>query len=351
MAFIKSFKNQSWLFPPSIEELIPEDHVCYLVESFVESLDFSSFEVKYDGAGHPAYHPRIILKLFVMGVIDRIRSSRKLARNARENVVYMYLSEKTTPDFRTMNDFRKENPDLIKMVFMHTVSFAKKEGMLDLSHFSTDGTKIKANASNNRVYTKGELEFLIGFIDNELDKWAEQDSLEDDFFGEISGSDQLPNTSKKKIRKAVMYYINGLKEKGEPVKQNLIDKLEKAHSEVEKNDLKKVNITDPECRFMLSKKGKIEFSYNPQITTEKNGFILANDVCNSEYDMYQLQPQVIETEQNLKEIPKNVVWTFDNGYYESTNIKFLEDKEIDGYIPSQNKKNTNPYDKSHIPRT
>lgn len=67
--------------------------------------------------------------------------------------------------------------------------------------------------------------------------------------------------------------------------------------------------------------------------------------------MYQLQPQVIETEQNLKEIPKNVVWTFDNGYYESTNIKFLEDKEIDGYIPSQNKKNTNPYDKSHIPRT
>ncbi|NJD78669.1 MAG: transposase, partial [Candidatus Methanoperedens sp.] len=113
--FIKSFKNQTWLFPPSIEELIPEDHVCYMVESLIESLDFSVFEIKYDGVGHPAYHPRILLKLLLMGMLDRMRSSRKLARNARENVVYMYLAEKLTPDFRTISDFRKNNPDLIKV--------------------------------------------------------------------------------------------------------------------------------------------------------------------------------------------------------------------------------------------
>jgi len=92
MVFIKSFKNQTWLFPPSIEELIPEDHVCYLVESFIESLDFSVFEIKYDGAGHPGYHPRILLKLLLMGMLDKMRSSRKLARNTRENVVYISTS-------------------------------------------------------------------------------------------------------------------------------------------------------------------------------------------------------------------------------------------------------------------
>jgi len=66
MAFIDSFRNQSWLLPPSIEELIPEDHICFLVENFMDSLDYTTFEEKYAGAGHPAYHPRILLKLLVM---------------------------------------------------------------------------------------------------------------------------------------------------------------------------------------------------------------------------------------------------------------------------------------------
>jgi len=293
MAFIHSFKNQSWLFPPSIEELIPNDHVCFLVESFVESLDFSDFDQKYDGAGHPAYHPRVIIKLLVMGMLDRIRSSRRLARNTRENVVYMYLAEKLTPDFRTISDFRKNNLDIIKMVFKHTVIFAKEEGMLDLSHLSTDGTKIKANASSRRVFTKEELAFLINFIDDELEKWGEQDSLEDDFFGEVRGSDQLPGKSKKRIQKQVKHYIEEAREKGESFKHNLKNTLEKARCEIEKNSLEKVSITDPESRFMKTKKGRIELSYNPQITTESNGFILANDVCDSSSDINQLQPMVI----------------------------------------------------------
>ena len=348
MAFIKSFKNQTWLFPPNIEELIPEDHVCYLVANLIDSLDYSTFEIKYSGAGHPTYHPRIIIKILVMGVLDRVRSSRRLARNARENVVYMYLAEKITPNFRTISDFRKNNPDLIKMVFKHTVYLAKKEGMLDLSHFSTDGTIIKANASSKRIFTKEELEFLINFIDNELDKWAEQDSLEDDFFKEIRGSDQLPGSSKKRVKSAVMHYINELKEKGEIFKINLENKFEKAQHEIEKNDLLKISMTDLESRFMKSKKGRIELSYNVQITTECNGFILANDVCDSASDTYQLQPMVNQTEQNLDELPKPIKWSFDKSYYESYNIKFLNDKEIDGYIPNQIKKIKNPYDKSNF---
>ena len=93
MAYIQSYKGQSWLLPPSIEDLIPEDHICFLVEGLIDSLDYSVFDIKYSGAGHPAYHPKILLKLLIMGVLDRVRSSRRLAKNARENVVYMYLTE------------------------------------------------------------------------------------------------------------------------------------------------------------------------------------------------------------------------------------------------------------------
>src|SRR4030043_2218239 len=168
MVYLHSFKKQSWLLPPSIEELIPENHICFLVENLIESLDFSSFDIRYDGPGHPAYHPRILLKLLVMGVLDRVRSSRRLARNGRENVIYMYLSEKSAPDFRTISDFRKDNPELVKEVFKHTVSFAKEEGLIDLSYLPTDGSKERANASNRRVLTKEELDVLLRFVDEEL---------------------------------------------------------------------------------------------------------------------------------------------------------------------------------------
>ncbi len=281
MAYIQSYKGQSWLLPPSIEDLIPEDHICFLVEGLIDSLDYSVFDIKYSGAGHPAYHPKILLKLLIMGVLDRVRSSRRLAKNARENVLYMYLSEKLSPDFRTVSDFRKNNPGLVKEVFTHTVSFAREEGLLDLSHLSTDGSKIKANASNKRVFTREELEVLLKFADAELEEWSRQDDIEDKAFGDLRGSDQLPQQSKKTIQKAAEYYIKKIKERGIIFKEELKERLKDARDEADGQDLKKVSITDPGSRFMKNKKGKIELSYNPQLTVDRKGFIVANDVCQS----------------------------------------------------------------------
>ena len=349
MAYIQSYQGQTWLLPPSIEDLIPDDHICFLIESLVESLDYRGFDIKYSGAGHPAYHPRILLKLLIMGVLDKVRSSRVLARNVRENIVYMYLSEKLTPDFRTISDFRKNNPELVKEIFKHTVGFAKQEGLLDLSHLATDGSKVKANASNRRVLTKEELEVLLRFVEGELQEWAKQDTIEDKKFVEMRGYDQLPNQSKKTIQKAALYYLKRQKEKGESFKAEITETLQKAQDEIEREGLKKVNTTDPDSRFMKSKSGRIEFSYNPQITTDKAGFILANDVCQDAADYGQLQPQVSETKDNIEELSEATAWSFDAGYFEGSNIKFLTENEIDGYIPDNNAgKATNPYDKKNF---
>jgi transposase len=108
MSYIEGFKGQTWLLPPSVEDLIPKDHVCYLVEALIDLVDYSSFDVQYSGPYHPAYHPQIMLKLLFMGVLDQACSSRRLAKNARENVVYRYLSEKLSPEFRTISDFSEE---------------------------------------------------------------------------------------------------------------------------------------------------------------------------------------------------------------------------------------------------
>jgi len=348
MAYIQSFKEQTWLLPPSIEDLIPEDHVCFLIESLVDALDYSSFDIRYSGAGHPAYHPRVPLKLLIMGVLDRVRSSRRLARNARENVVYMYLSEKLSPDFRTISDFRKDNAELVKEAFKHTVTLGREEGLLDLSHLSTDGSKIKANAANKRILTKEELAVLLGFVEGELEEWAKQDAVEDKQFGELRGYDQLKDKSKKSVQKAAQHYVKQIKEKGTDCKSEIEDRLKAAQQEVDASELKKVSTTDPESRFMKNKKGKIELAYNPQLTVDRNGFILANDVCQDPCDTDQLQPQVLQTESNIGSLPAHVRWSFDAGYYESENIKILSDKTIDGYVYCQEKGEETPYDKKYF---
>src|SRR4030042_1054709 len=348
MAYIQSYKDQVWLLPPSIEELIPGDHLCFLVEAFIDSMDFSAFDLKYAGAGHPAYHPRILLKLLVMGVIDRVRSSRRLAKNARENVVYIYLSEKLAPDFRTISDFRKDNPEIVKKAFRYTVELGKQGGLLDLSHLSTDGSKIKASASNRRVFTKEELEFLLRFVDEELEEWARQDTKEDDIFGSLRGFDQLPGKSKKAMKKAAQYYAKKLRERGSIFKNEVKDRLELALEESKKSGLRLTSVTEPDSRFMKNGKGKIELSYNAQITVDKKGFILAGDVCQDPADTEQLEPQVLQVEENVGELPDGIAWSFDGGYYDGGNIQYLSDNKIDGYIPGQDKKSANPYDKSNF---
>lgn len=349
MAYIRSYQGQAWLLPPSIEEMIPEDHICFLVESLVESLDYREFDVRYEGAGRPAYHPRILLKLLIMGVLDKVRSSRALARSGRENLVYMYLSEKLTPDFRTISDFRKNNPELVKEVFKQTVGFARQEGMLDLSHLATDGSKIKANASNSRVITKEELVVLTKFVEKELEEWAEQDTVEDQQFGTLRGYDQLPDQSRKKIRKAAALYVKKQKEKGADFKAKIAETLKKAGEEVENEDIERVNTTDPESRFMKNKSGRIEFSYNPQVTVDGCGFILANDVCQDATDHGQLEPQVLATQANIGEFPEETKWNFDAGYFEGGNLNFLNEQKIDAYIPDPNdKKEAKPYDKRNF---
>ena len=152
MVYIQTNKNQNWLLPLSINDMMPKYHICFLVEEFAENLDYKNFDVRYDGAGHPAYHPRIIMKIIIQGMLSRLRSSRKLAASCRENFVMMYLAEKTQPDFRTIARFRKCNAQFVKDAFRKTVEIASGKKLIDLSFISIDGSKIKAYVYSIRTF-------------------------------------------------------------------------------------------------------------------------------------------------------------------------------------------------------
>ena len=102
MGFYKDLKDQQLLLPLNIRNLIPENHICFLVDEIIQDIDLSDFEKIYEGAGHPAYHPKIILKLLILGMIEGIRSSRKIAKNAKRKCglhVSCWTSQTGFPDY------------------------------------------------------------------------------------------------------------------------------------------------------------------------------------------------------------------------------------------------------------
>lgn len=340
MAYIKSFPNQDYLFPPRLTDMFSENHVCYLIEQITNDLDFSSFDEKYAGAGHPAYHPRIPLKILLMANVDGIRSSRKIAKNACENAVYIYLSEKTIPDFRTISDFRKNNKDLLKQVSLQLTKFALDKGLLDLSHLSIDGTSIKANANSKKSVDKETLEKLSKYIEEQIEEGIKVDEKEDKIYGDL-GMNQLPkdldNEEKRKpFVKQMVEEINkamkdGNKEKVKQIKEDLDGIMEK----LEEKKQGKYSPTDPDSRFMLNKKGGKELSYNAQLVVDKNGIILFNDVVQENDDKNQLVPNVDGIEKDFGKLSQGTKIVADPGYEKAKAIKELDDRRYDVYVPGK----------------
>ncbi len=170
MVYIKSDPNQTMLLPTNLRDIIPKDHICFLIEEVVYQLDFSDFDIKVEGHGNPTYHPRIILKIILNGICDRITSTRELEKLTVENIVFRYLSENLTPDFHTIAMFGKGNRALIKKCFLQTIEVAKKLDMINFNKLYLDGIKVKANASKSKTFTKEEIDFLSEFIDKQFEE-------------------------------------------------------------------------------------------------------------------------------------------------------------------------------------
>lgn len=329
MTYIKSFKGQNWLIPRSIRDMIPEDHICFLVENFVEGLDFSKFDILYDGAGRPAYHPQIIMKILVHGMLSKVRSSRKLAAASRENFVFMYLSEKMHPNFRTIARFRKDNASFVKEAFKKTIKLASSHNLIDLSLICIDGTTFKANASKKHTINKKAFDVL----DKAVEKMIEEDIALDELEEQIHGNSEenLTGMDRKDMKRIVNEYRKCQN------KKKIKELHEKVKKEIKRSPKQKtLCLTDPESRMMTNKKRNVEPSYNAQFSVDaKHQIILANDVCQDGHDANQLIPQIKNVEENIGKLPEGTRISADCSYSSGDNFQFLENKKLDGYIPSR----------------
>ena len=121
--------DQLYLLPPSVEDFIPTGHLARVINEVVETIDVTEIEAKYSYLGQKSYHPHLLLKLLFYGYSIGIRSGRKIAAACESDTAFMYLSSMYKPDFRTINDFRKDNTDFIQKAFVHVVQLCKGLGM------------------------------------------------------------------------------------------------------------------------------------------------------------------------------------------------------------------------------
>lgn len=244
MVYIKSDPDQTLLLPTNLRDIIDKDHICFLIEEVVNEVDTKNFDEKVEGPGNPTYPPRIHLKVILNGVCERITSSRKLEKQTRENIIFRYLSENLSPNFHTIAMFRKNNRDLIKRCFLQTIEIAKRLDMVNLNKLYLDGTKIKANASKSKTFTKEEIDYLSEFVDKHFEETENTDKEEDKAFGETNGEIKIPEnlTHKSKLKGKVKEMMKDV--------ERAKEQMDKAKEKIRQEGVKKVNLTDMDSNMI-----------------------------------------------------------------------------------------------------
>jgi transposase len=164
------------LFPPSLDEYITDDNPVRFIDAFVDQLDLQELGFLRAVAaplGRPAYHPRDLLKLYIYGYLNRLRSSRLLERETRRNVELMWLLKKLTPDFKTIADFRKDNLAPIQKVCREFTLLCKALDLFGGELVAVDGSKFKAVNNRKRNFTAEKLKKALEHIDAKIAEYLQ----------------------------------------------------------------------------------------------------------------------------------------------------------------------------------
>lgn len=342
------FKSQSIntpeLFPVNIFDKISENHPVRLVDKVVNSLDISQILKKYKGGGTSAYHPRMMLKVLFYSYLSNTYSCRKIAKALTENIHFMFISGNSTPDFRTINDFRgkilKEN---IKDLFAEVVKMLVEMGYVSLDVQYIDGTKMEAKSNKYTFVWRGsvekykeKLEARINSVLSDIENSILSDNQE-------VNKEELPKKINSEELKEKLSELNKkLKEPNKKITKEL-QKLQEEHlSKLKKYEKDLVILgnrnsyskTDPDATFMRMKEdhmknGQLKPAYNPQISTE-NQFITNVTIHQTPNDTTTLKSHLEEFKKRYQKQSKTVV--ADAGYGSEENYEMLENKDITAYV-------------------
>src|SRR5215470_6387159 len=170
-------RKQSTLFPECLEDWVDENNSVQVIDVFVDELDLA--ELGFDGVapevtGRPAYHPSVLLKLYIYGYLNRVQSSRRLEREAGRNVEVMWLTGRLVPDHKTIAGFRKDNGPAIRKVCAQFVALCRAIGLLTQASVAIDGSKFKAVNNRDKNFTRAKMERRLAQIEESVARYLSQ---------------------------------------------------------------------------------------------------------------------------------------------------------------------------------
>lgn len=297
MQYIKGTdRTQAVLFPQSLDEIIEPDNEVRIVDLFVESIDLAqfSFHVKSSTEGRPPYHPKDLLKLYVYGYLNSVRSSRALEKECKRNIELMWLLHQLVPDHNTISNFRKDNEKAIRKVFRHTVSIAKQFDLIGGRLIAGDSTKLRAQNSKKNNFNENKIIQHLQYIEKRLDEYNQ--ALE-----------QADEENKKIISEQI--------EKQNERKQKYLD-LSRQLNESEETQ---VSTSDPDSRQMIIRNSITEVAYNVQTTVDAKNLLTLDFKVTNENDSKAMGLMLGRAKKILGSADFTAL--YDKGYHTGSELK------------------------------
>jgi transposase len=301
-------REQGWLLPPSLEELVPADHPARFVAAFVDALgrrDWGELGVAAEGSalGAPSYAPRVLLGVWLYGFMTGVRSSRKLEAACRDQVPYLWLTGWQRPDHNTLWRFYQANRAGMRKLFKRTVRTAVAAGLVELALQAVDGSKIGGNASRERTYDVAGLRKLLERAERAIADLEAQNA---------GGEEPAPPRLPERLRD----------------KRGLRERVEAALAQVAASEdaEARINLSDPEAQLLKTRRGFVA-GYNAQAmvagldpaTAGRTGLLLtAAEVAPGVGDQEMLLPLRAAAVETTGQAP--VVLLADGGFHSGENL-------------------------------
>jgi transposase len=319
-------RGQASFLPPRIDDYVGRDNPVRAIDTYVCSLDLAKLGFRHadkgDGPGQPAYDPADLLKLYLYGYLNRVRSSRDLEREARCNVEVMWLLKCLSPGYRTIGEFRKNNWKALKAANREFVLLARELNLLAGELVAIDGAFFHGDASKGSIVTGKRLEEQLAAVERDIEAYGaaldanDADKVSSGLAEEPTGED-------------VAGKMNALLEKRTRITGDL--------AKLEESGETQLSRTDPDAR-LLSKRGQAVAGYNVQIAVDdKHKLIVASEVVNDGNDTGQLHAMAVAAKENLG--VETLQATADVGYYNGDELRWCEADAIVAYVPEANKNN------------
>jgi len=346
--------DQSYLFPPSPNDWLPEGDLVYFLLDTVATLDLSLIFAHYERElrGQPPFHPRMMVALLLYCYATGTRSSRKIMRRCQIDVACRVIVGDDAPDFRTISDFRKIHLTRLEALFVEVLKLCALAGLARVGTIALDGTKVKANASRHKAMSYDRMKTEEVRLKEEIAKLLADaeatDKAEDSEHGPNRQGDELPDElARRQSRLAKIQQAKKLLE--ERARTEATEEAARREAEGKSppttppaeavpDPKDQINFTDPESRIMKASNKGWDQCGNAQAVTNEHQVILAADVTAQANDVRQTVPMIDQTQANLdaagvSEAIKALLG--DAGYYSEANAKDLEQRGIEAYLATE----------------